>query len=172
MIYEAGEDSFLLRKYVKELVGEGEKVLELGAGSGILAEAAAENKAEVTASDIDDEAVEFLKKKKINAVKSNLFENIKGRFDWIIFNPPYLPLDEREELESRKATTGGKKGSEILERALENAREYLNKNGKILIVVSSLTGNVEKLFKKFKFKFKKLEEKKEFFEKLIVYLVF
>ena len=170
MIYEPAEDSFLLQKYVRKYA-EG-KVLDMGTGIGIQTLTALEKTKDVLAVDINPEAVKLLKQKRITAKVSDLFSNVKGKFDLIIFNPPYLPKDEREPEDSALATTGGKKGYEIIEKFLQQAKKFLKKEGKILLVVSSLTGDVEKLFKKQGYEFKKLEEKKEFFEKLFVYLAY
>lgn len=167
MIYEPAEDSYLLAKEVKKYAKG--KVLDLGAGSGIQAEAAKD--AGVLAADINPECVKFVKKKGIKAIVSDLFSNIKGKFDLIIFNPPYLPKEKLEPKDSALSTTGGKKGNEILEKFLSQAKDYLNKDGKILIVVSSLTPNVKKLIKKYNYKFKKLSEQKIPFETLTVYLI-
>jgi len=169
MIYEPAEDSFLLQKYVK-IYAKG-KILDMGSGSGIQALAALENTKDVLAVDINPGVVDLLKKKGINAEVSDLFNNVKGKFDLIIFNPPYLPEDKNEPQDSKLATTGGKKGFEIIERFLKQAKKFLGKNGKILIVFSSLTGDILKLFDKYGFKFKKLEEKKLFFETLHIYIL-
>lgn len=170
MIYEPREDSFLLQKYVRKFAKG--KVLDIGTGSGILAEAALEKTDDVLAVDIDEEAVSFVKKKGINAKLSDLFSHVKGRFDLIIFNPPYLPEDKREDEESKRLTAGGKKGFEILDKFFSGARNHLEEEGRILIVFSSLTGDIDSLMKKHNFNFKLLEEKKLFFEKIIVYLVY
>jgi len=95
-----------------------------------------------------------------------LFSNIKGRFDVIIFNPPYLPKDEDEDDEIRVITTGGEKGYEIIERFIKESKNHLDKDGIILIVFSTLTGDVESLIKKYGYKSELLEEKSLFFEKL------
>ena len=102
-----------------------------------------------------------------------MFSNVKGKFDLIIFNPPYLPNDELEDKESKKITTGGEYGFEILERFFSQVNKYLNKNGKILIVFSSLTNKnkVNKIIKQNKLKFRLLEDKKIFFETLYFYLI-
>ncbi|MBU4501170.1 MAG: methyltransferase [Nanoarchaeota archaeon] len=168
-MYEPAEDSFLLQKYVKKYAKC--KVLDVGTGSGIQAITAAEKSEDVLAIDINPEAVKAVKQKGINAKVSDLFSNVKGKFDLIIFNPPYLPVDEREDEDSAITTTGGEKGYEIIERFLKDAKKYLKSNGKILIIFSSLTGDVERLMKKYDYKFKKLEEKKMFMEKLYVYLL-
>jgi len=169
MLYEPAEDSFLLQEQVRKYAKG--SVLDLGTGTGILAKTALEKTKNVLAADINEEAVKNCKKLGIKVVKSDLFSNIKGKFDTIIFNPPYLP-DDKFNLKDDMNYIGGKKGNEILERFFSQARRHLNKEGRILLVFSSLTPNVNKLLKKYKFKYKKLSEKKFFFEKLIVYLVY
>jgi len=165
MIYEPAEDSYLLQKYVKELVRG--KVLDMGTGSGVQALTALENTKEVIAVDVNAEAVDFVKKKGVNGIVSDLFDSVNGKFDWIIFNPPYLPEDQNEPEDSKLATTGGKKGSEVLEKFLKEAKDYLKPGGKILVLVSSLTGDPEVMFKDYKYEC--LEKKKVFFEELVVY---
>lgn len=139
MIYYPREDSYLLKKYIERYAG-GKKVLDMGAGSGIQALAALKSEAkEVVASDIEKEAVEYCKSLGINTINSNLFEKIKEKFDLIIFNPPYLPKNYKEDKENAIALSGGKRGDEIIIKFLKEAKKHLNKNGKILIIVSSLT---------------------------------
>ena len=171
MIYEPLEDSELLAKYVN-IYAKG-KVLDLGTGSGIQAGIALKHTKDVLAVDISKEAVEYVKKKNINAKISDLFSNINDKFDLIIFNPPYLPEDDLEDKEIRQITTGGKHGFEILERFFSQAINYLNENGKILIIFSSLTNKnkIDNIIKNNNFKFKILEIKKIFFETLYCYLV-
>tara|TARA_Y100000310_G_scaffold343859_1_gene453532 strand:- start:1847 stop:2353 length:507 start_codon:yes stop_codon:yes gene_type:complete len=167
MIYKPREDSFLLQKHVKKF-SEG-RVLDMGTGSGIQAVTAAESAEYVLAVDVNPEAVEYARKKGLNVIQSDLFESVSGQFDLIIFNPPYLPEDPDEPEDSRLATTGGKEGSELLLRFLENARKYLVEDGKVLVLVSSLTGDVEELFKGYDYKL--LDSEKLFMEKLSVYLL-
>lgn len=162
MIYEPEEDSFLLAKYVREYANG--KVLDMGTGSGIQAEAALEETKDVLAVDIDEEAVEEAKRKGVKAKVSDLFENVEGRFDLIVFNPPYLPDDE--EVKDIALDKG-----KIFERFFSKAGNYLKKDGKILIVFSSLSGDVDRIINKNGFRFKCLEKKKLFFEELFVYLV-
>lgn len=178
MIYEAKEDSFLICKFIKDYAKG--RVLDMGTGSGVLAIEAVKYSSKVEACDVNREAVEFVRKKGVNAYYSDLFSNVRGKFDLIMFNPPYLPL-EREYCGIKMsekdfnyandiALVGGKKGYETLAKFFKNVRKFLEKDGKVLIVVSSLTPKVEEILKKNKFKFKILEKKRIFFEELKVYL--
>jgi release factor glutamine methyltransferase len=150
-------------------------------------------KQNIFACDINPNAIKHCKKLGFNCVQSDLFESIqdlqlsteaikkscpseirgrstrkiKGfpRFDLIIFNPPYLPEDSREPKDSQVATTGGKNGGETINRFLQQAKNYLAKGGKILLLTSSLTKGI-----KWKGYNKKLVAKQKlFFEELYVW---
>ena len=138
----------------------------MGTGSAILPEVASKfiNKKNITAADINPKAVKLAKQKTFNAIKTNLFKKIKDKFDLITFNAPYLPLDKREPKDSQLATTGGKCGDEISIKFLKQAKKHLNKNGKILLLISSLTP--QNKIKKFKPKI--VAKKKIFMEELLI----
>ena len=169
MIYEPQEDSFFLLSFLKDYCKG--NILEIGCGSGILMEEALKYTKDVSGVDIDAVSVKHCKDRGLRVIQSDLFDKVKGSYDFIIFNPPYLPFDSREDSESAVATTGGFKGNELVLRFLEEVKIYLNKGGKILMLVSSLTPNFEEDLKDKGFKFKKLGVKKEFYEELKVYLV-
>lgn len=170
-IYEPADDSYLIGEQLKKF--HDISVLDMGTGSGYLAEIAIENNCHVLAADINKKVVKFCKEKGIDAIESDLFSNIdkNRKFDLIVFNPPYLPQDDDEPEDSRLMTTGGKKGSEVIERFLKDAKKHLNKSGKILLLFSSLSGPILLLFDQYKYKYEKLSEKRLFFEKLYVYLL-
>ncbi len=171
MIYEPAEDSYLLEKYVA-LYAPDKRVLDMGSGSGILANAARRMHARsVLAVDIDAAAIKHLKKQRIPAITSDLFTGVKGTFDLIVFNPTYLPEDVREDKESRRITTGGKRGDEIIIRFLEQVEKHLAKEGIILLLVSSLTPQkrIRSCLKGKKLKLKVLESEKLFMENLEVW---
>lgn len=171
MIYKPREDSYLIKKYIKDYAKD-KKVLDMGTGSGILAKEASKYAKYVVASDINKECLKNLKN--IKTIHSDLFESIKEKYDLIIFNPPYLPKDKREDEESSLTTTGGIMGYEILERFLNELKPHLNKDGKALIVFSSLTNKrkIDLIINRNKLNFKILEEKKlPLFETLYCYLI-
>ena len=179
-MYEPSEDSFLIAEEIKKEIKKLIKInpdlsfLEIGCGKGILIETALDSgvkKENILGIDINPEAVEYCRKKGFRVIQSDLFSELKKdtikKFDIIVFNPPYLPLDENEPIESRKETTGGKKGSELINRFLKQSKKYLNKEGKILLLTSSLTKGINwNGYKK-----KKISEKKLFFERLIVWKI-
>src|SRR3989344_7546712 len=180
-VYEPREDSFLLEKFVREYALG--RVLDMGTGSGILALSAMKNSnvREVIAVDINPKVVENLGKKieieklrKVKAIQSDLFENVDGQFNLIIFNPPYLPQDKvAGEVIEDWALYGGKKGWEVAERFFANASKYLFFDGKILFLFSSLTNKkkIEEIITHKLLDFKEIGQEKLAFEELYVYEV-
>ncbi|MFC1728595.1 HemK2/MTQ2 family protein methyltransferase [Nanoarchaeota archaeon] len=176
-MYIPQEDSYLLEESVKKY-GFG-KVLDVGTGSGIQGIAASKKKNvnSVLAVDISERDLLEAKKNaelnkvKIKFAKSNLFNNIKGSFDTIIFNPPYLPLAKGESKDEGRALSGGKKGYELLVKFLSEANEYLAKDGIILILFSSLTHKavVDEAIEDYGFESTQLAKKRISFENLFVY---
>ncbi|MBN1792799.1 methyltransferase [Candidatus Woesearchaeota archaeon] len=170
-IYEPEEDSYLLQEQVERFARG--RVLDMGTGSGIQAIAAAHCAAvrEVVAVDINPDAVFYLKKKKIAKIRCNrsdLFRSVKGFFDVIIFNPPYLPDDAHDP---DKALDGGKVGFEIIERFLKDAKTRLGKDGFILTVFSNRTGeSTLNMMRREGYESELLSKKSlPFFEELYVY---
>lgn len=115
----------------------------MGSGSGILAETCSEfiSKKNIICVDIQYDCVKSLREKGFPSIKSNLFREVPrdNSYDLILFNAPYLPEDEREDKQSRIETTGGKRGDEISLRFLRSAKKFLKTNGKIFLLISSLT---------------------------------
>jgi release factor glutamine methyltransferase len=167
-IYQPSDDSYFFTNFLKKHLKKfkPKSYLDMGTGSGILTETTSKfiDKKNILAVDINPSAVKLLKQKGFNAIKSNLFKKIKDKFDLITFNAPYLPLDKREPKDSQLATTGGKKGDEITVKFLKQAKKHLNKNGKIFLLISSLTP-INKIKK---FNPKIVARKKQFFEQLLI----
>ncbi len=170
-IYEPAEDSFLLANVLKKNLSERDKslkFLEIGCGSGIQVKTLLDlgiPKENIFCCDINSEAVERCKDLRVNCFVSNLFENVKGKFDVVIFNPPYLPEDKNEPEDSKLATTGGRKGSEIVNKFLRQTKKHLEGNGRIFLLTSSLTEDVD--FSGYEIEL--ISEQKLFFEKLFVW---
>ncbi len=175
-VYRPAEDSILLLRHARSRVSG--SVLDMGTGSGVLAIAMASNRRveRVVAVDIDRDAVEVARKRvedsgvsgRIEFLVGDLFEGLDDeRFDWIIFNPPYLPSEGAAD---EVSWSGGEIGREVIMRFLGGAREHLNPSGAILMVYSSQTGleleNVER-----DYVVEVLEEMPLFFERLYCLLL-
>ncbi len=169
-VYKPAEDTFLLLDVLEEIDELPEKVLELGTGTGIIAIYCAKRGSEVIATDINEKALALAEEnarlngvdKKIKFVESNLFENVKGRFETIVFNPPYLPEEEPRDI----ALDGGEKGYELSKLFLKDLGKHLKQGGRCYLLLSSLD-LPEKLLKPYRHKI--LAEKSFFFEKLYVF---
>lgn len=116
---------------------ECDKVLDIGTGSGIQAIFAASKSSDVTAVDVNPYAVECAKKNveinglsaRIKVVGSNLFENVSGKFDLIIFDPPFRWTKPRDLWEICSADEDYK----ILQTFFAKVKDYLTSNGRVLI---------------------------------------
>lgn len=175
-MYQPAEDSYLMSGILKQqlpvLLKENKnlKFLEIGAGSGIHLETAYNSgikKENIFSCDIDKKSVEYCSLLGFNCIHSDLFENIKGKYDIIIFNPPYLPQDAREPKDSQRETTGGKKGNEIILKFLKQAKNYLKEKGKIFLITSSLAENVD--FERLSYSAKEIGCENLFFERLCIW---
>ncbi len=163
MIYEPREDSYLMKKTIENLDLESKKCLDMGTGSGIQAEAMLDSGAEkVIAADINPEASEEVPEK-AEFVESDLFENIGGSYDLIVFNPPYLPGNK--DTEGSETWNGGEKGIEITEKFLDQASDYLSEKGVILFIISSLADSKDL---NSEYKFTVIDRKKLSFEELLL----
>jgi release factor glutamine methyltransferase len=180
-IYEPAEDSELIKKHISALATG--TVLDMGTGTGVLALEAAQHAEKVVALDINPTAIHYCNTyanhPKVKYHQSDLFtafsQNAKNtispsRFDLIIFNPPYLPADAKYP---DIALDGGKKGHEIIEKFLKQARKHLKKNGTILLLFSSLTNQnkIHQILAQQQYKFTEMDRQKLDFETLYVYRV-
>lgn len=147
-VYPPAEDTFLL---IDNLVlDDGMEVLEIGGGSGLVSICASRFVKSVDVCDINPHAIKCMEanvtlnnRNNITIIKSDLFENISSTYDLILFNTPYLPVDEDEHADDEysKAWDGGSDGRTVIDRFLKEAKRYLNEGGIIQIVQSSLSDN-------------------------------
>ncbi len=146
---------------------EGNSILDLCTGSGAIAIATYKEleksgrTCKVTAVDISADALEVAKENAalneadILFIQSDLFSRIRGRFDIIISNPPYIPsgdIDglqrEVKDFEPRLALDGGADGLDIYRRIAEDAAKYLNRGGMLIMEVG--IGEAQEVVKLFK----------------------
>ncbi len=140
-VYPPHEDTYLLLQAARKEVKEGDRVLEVGCGSGHIADALAVQ-APVLATDINPHAVREARLRGLDAVRADLLAGIRGPFDLVIFNPPYLPTQPEERINDwlELALDGGRDGREVIGRFAGQVRRVLGPGGRVLILVSSLTG--------------------------------
>jgi len=171
LVYEPAEDSFLLAESMA--VCGGDRVLDVGTGTGILALLASKRASRVVGVDVNPMAVELAAENaRLNGIpnavflEGDLFGPVEGRFDLIVFNPPYLPVQEEGLLE--RSWSGGERGMEVLERFLSGVDGHLEKGGRVLTLVSSLNDldYVKGVFREHGLSFAVLSERKIPFEML------
>ncbi len=156
------ETELLVEKIVKENP-EVDEILEIGTGSGAIAIALAANfkNAKIKAVDISNEALQIARenaaKNKVNIhfCFSDVFENVTGKYDLIVSNPPYISNKEYQYLsrEIRKyepsiALLADDNGLAFYKKILCSAKDYLTEKGKIYFEIGyNLSESIKKVAK-------------------------
>ena len=138
------------------------KVLDIGTGSGAIALSLAIDRDnwQVTASDISSNALELAQENAevidvaIDFVQSDCFQEITGKYDIIVSNPPYISETDREEVglnvltsEPHLALFAVEDGYAVYRKIAENAQKHLTEKGKIYLEIGYKQGEyVKKLF--------------------------
>ena len=143
-VYEPAADTELLVRSIR--LRGGERVLEIGTGTGVVAIHCAKHGGRVTATDVCSEALDLTRENAVaNQVEldlreGDLFDPVEGTFDVIIFNPPYLPTAPEDLTHSilDRALDGGPDGTEVALRFIERLPQFLADEGRAYLVVSSL----------------------------------
>ena len=145
-VYEPAEDTFLLIDNLQ--LKKGINVLEIGCGTGLVSLFASLNSNSVTCVDIKKYALDCCsnnillnKKENMKVIYSNLFSAFNDeKFDLILFNTPYLPVEDNElEDEYSLSWDGGKDGREVIDKFINKVGDYLTSNGTVQLVQSSLS---------------------------------
>jgi release factor glutamine methyltransferase len=154
-VYVPAEDSYLLADNLQ--IKEGQSVLEIGTGSGIVAMYASRLTDRITVTDINFDACLLAERNfKDNGIENieilfgNMFEPVETRkFDVILFNTPYLPTEDDEVLDDtiNYAFDGGLNGRKVIDIFLDEVSNHLNDGGIVQMIQSSLSGNEETLEK-------------------------
>lgn len=101
----------------------------------------------------------FIKKNRYNIIKSDIFDKVKEKYDFIFANPPYIPKTRKNKLpksvlkfEPKIALFGGKNGLFYINRFLRDAKKYLKPKGKIFMEFDyAQKNNIENLLKKYNY---------------------
>lgn len=149
------ETEFWVEKAIKK-IGTSDvpiKILDIFAGSGCIGIAVLKHikNAEVDFADIEDRGVGH------RTIKSDVFSKIKGKYDFIFANPPYIPEKNKHlvqksvlNFEPYNALFGGEDGLFYIKKFLKQAKHYLNPGGVIFMEFSPEQKNeISKLAKKF-----------------------
>lgn len=129
--------SKLLGKSVLEEVRETDRVLDMGTGSGINAILAASRSSSVVAADVNPYSVETGERNarlnnvssRIKFVESDLFERVRGKFDLIIFDPPFRWFAPRDLRERAVADENFRSMTAFF----SEVKDYLRESGRILV---------------------------------------
>ena len=168
-VYVPSEDSFLLAEYAKNYFGN--LALEIGSGSGIILNALSQNFNSVIGTDIDYRSLHYYK----NDIPNNVMlvccdaaSTLSIKFDFIVSNPPYLP-DLNKKIKDR-AIDGGPTGIEYTLHFVQSAISVLERQGKILTIISSLshTSKLDKLIIEMNLMKRIVKVRKMFFETLFL----
>lgn len=128
---------FLLQHILKKEL-QNKSFLELGAGSGLISFSVAKKGAIVTATDINETAIEYLRRNSlsnanINIIQSDLFDNIPVEsFDIIAINPPYYKKNPATDAEY--AWFCGENG-EYFNHLFQNLGKYINSQSDVMMVL-------------------------------------
>jgi len=139
-VYQPEADTDLLLKTAMKEAGPTDRVLEVGAGSGIIAGALMGSVSLVVATDINPHAAICTKQRGVEVVRTDLMAGICGIFDLVIFNPPYLPTTPKERIDDwlEYALDGGADGTNVIRRFAGMVSEVMAPSGRLLVLVSSL----------------------------------
>ena len=123
------------------------KILDLGTGSGIIAITLKSKKPDclVTAVDFSENALIVTKQNaqnnldndcEIAFLHSDWFENVTGKFDLIISNPPYIEQKDahlQHLSDPIMALVSADNGLQDIKKIIKNAPDFLNENGFLLL---------------------------------------
>jgi HemK-related putative methylase len=138
-LFRTGE--FLAQSLDARLIPPGAAVLDMGAGSGIGAVAAAQWTSQVVAVDINPAAVRCARinallnrvEERVEVYQGDLFAPVRGRrFDVVLFNPPYLRGTPHNGIEQALWAT------DVVERFAADLGDHLAPGGYALVLLSSV----------------------------------
>jgi len=166
-VYRPAEDSLLLLRAIS--LTPGERFLEVGTGSGLIALHAA-RRGRAVATDANSEAVRLARSNArqnglpLEVVRTNLMEGVRGPFDVIAFNPPYLEGAPADDLD--RSWAGGHQGSAVSVRFLADLDRLLAREGRAYVLLSRMNEAARRAAERFQVRV--VSSQKLFFEELDV----
>ena len=172
------ERTIVPRSFIAELLADGEDtgtldawlsdqthaVLDLCTGNGSLAVIAAMAYPEVVvdAADISEDALAVARinvdkhklEKRIALLQSDLLANVRGPYDLILCNPPYVnthsmkALPAEYQAEPALALAGGEDGMDLVRTILREAPAHLSPNGVLVLEIGNERAHFEHAFRK------------------------
>ena len=158
---------YLLEYCVANHAIQQKKILELGAGSGLISVFLAKEGGLVYASDINPKAVDNIKENarlndlSITTYHSDLFDEIPSQiFDVVLINPPYYPQKPKNE-EERAWYCGA--DFDYFKKLFKQIPAFMDEKSEILMVLSEDCDlqKIELLARQFNFHFE-LRDKRKF----------
>jgi release factor glutamine methyltransferase len=145
-VYRPSADSYLLLDaFAQQGPSERSRVLDLCCGSGVQGIAAAMIGHDVVSVDLDRQAVKSARRNadlngvQLVTLQGELFEPVRGiSFDAVLVNPPYVPTPARGDYRRHTWADGGRDGRAVIDRVCREAAEFLNPDGSLWLVQSSL----------------------------------
>ncbi|NYT05073.1 MAG: methyltransferase [Methanomicrobiales archaeon] len=140
-VYPPEADTYLLLRAALAEVREGDRVCEVGTGSGLIAGELSRT-APLVATEINPHAIAAARRLGVEVIRTDLLAGVAGPFDLVLFNPPYLPTEPDERLDDwlEYALDGGETGREVAVRFIRDVGRVLSPAGRVLLLVSTLTG--------------------------------
>ena len=149
---ETEELIYKVLEYIKKSKKDSFRILDLCTGSGIIAitlkKEIVEKYTEIVASDISEKALSIAienannNNANITFIKSDLFDNISGKFDLIISNPPYISYKDKITIKDNVlnydphlALFAEEGGMYFYRKIVENAKHYLKEDGVIFFEI-------------------------------------
>ena len=149
---ETEELIYKVLEHIKKSKKDSFRILDLCTGSGIIAitlkKEIVEKYTEIVASDISEKALSIAienannNNANITFIKSDLFDNISGKFDLIISNPPYISYKDKITIKDsvlnydpHLALFAEEDGIYFYRKIIENAVHYLSKDGVIFFEI-------------------------------------
>lgn len=146
-VYQPAEDSGLLASVAAATVTPDDRVVDVGTGTGYVAEAVAEAGGHVVAAtDVNPHACRAASERGLPAVRTNVLDGIAADVaDLVVCNPPYLPADEGVAWDDWHGAALGSEdgGSAMVGRLFADLPRVLRPDGHALVLVSDLTDRDE-----------------------------